>query len=425
MKWRLSKVIQNEYVFSVVSRGITIVMSLLQSILIARYLGPALQGDMAFVTSVSSIGAIILTFGFHQAYPYLRKEYGKDSIFKSYISTIFLHFIVGGVICIVLAILLCHNLSYLGAFLLIPFQGFANVVGYVCLVENPNERNKWWVITAAFDILFILLMRLLTTANWCVAFLIFLFPEFIRTIVFTLLLRVRAYKNSKEYKFMYASLLKFGFFPMLALLMTTLNYKIDVLMLQQFENITAADIGVYSIGMAIADRIVLIPDTLKGVLVSRLSKDGDESEVAKVCRISFWANIAVCIIVLLCGQWVVSLLYGTEYRKSYTVILICSFGTIFIGYFKLIAQYNIVNKKQIRNVILLSLSILINIILNYILIPRYGLNGAAFASGVGYFLSGIIFVIWFSRSTGLSFNLMFMPQVEDIRWIQGFFKRGS
>ena len=372
---------------------------------------------MAYITSVSSIGAIIITFGIHQAYPYLKKKYGKDAIYNKYLSNVYKHFICFGLLCVIIAIVLKDNPSYCGAFALIPFQGLANVVGYICLIENPNKRNLWWVITGVFDIIFIILLWLLTSANWIVAVSIILFLFFIRTIIYAILIKPNTHNNSSDDMRMYSFLVKFGFFPMLALLMTTLNYKIDVLMLQQFDNITKADIGIYSIGMSIADRIVLIPDTLKGVLVSRLSSDGDEREVAKVCRISFWANIVVCVIVLLFGKWLVTLLYGIEYKDSYSVILVCSFGTIFIGYFKLIAQYNIVNRKQIRNVTLLSISIIINVILNYFLIPVYGLVGAAFASGVGYFLSGMIFVIWFTSNTKIPLTTMFLPQKEDYMFI--------
>ena len=92
-------------------------------------------------------------------------------------------------------------------------------------------------------------------------------------------------------------------------------------------------------------------------------------------------------------------------------------GSIFVSYFNLIAQYNIVNNKQIRNVALLSLSIIINIGLNCLLIPKYELNGAALASGIGYFLSGIIFVIWFSKTNNINMSKMFLIQKNDLKFL--------
>ena len=74
------------------------------------------------------------------------------------------------------------------------------------------------------------------------------------------------------HKELIVELLKFGFFPMLALLLTSLNYKIDIIMLNMSRNITMAQIGVYSIGVALADKTVYIPDAVKEILLSKLAK---------------------------------------------------------------------------------------------------------------------------------------------------------
>ena len=189
-------------------------------------------------------------------------------------------------------------------------------------------------------------------------------------------------------------------------------------MLQIFDNITSSDIGVYSVGMSIVDKIAIVPDTLMGVLVSKLAKGKDEYEVAKVCRISLWFNIIIGLALVILGPNIITFLYGDAYREAYSIIIICAAGTIFIGYFKLIAQYNIVNKKQARNVIFLSVSNITNIILNILLMPRYSLQGAALASGCGYFISGMIFVLWFSRNNKISLGVMFIPQKSDFNFIK-------
>ena len=83
-----SKLLKNEYVFSILSRFASVALSLLQSVLVARYLGKALQGVSAYITSITNVGAIVITFGMHQAYPYFRKKLGRDAIFHDYMSLI-------------------------------------------------------------------------------------------------------------------------------------------------------------------------------------------------------------------------------------------------------------------------------------------------------------------------------------------------
>lgn len=413
---RLGRILHNEYVYSVITKIISLVISLLQSVIIARYLGATLQGISSYITSIVSIGAIIITFGIHQAYPYFRKKYGKESIYRTFISAVMIVYSIYFVIALTVALCFVNTIEIRIAIVLIPLYGYDRVVNYVALIEKPNKRNSWWMIISIVDVLFVALLALTTTRSLGTAVLILVFVETMKSIVFTIMIGVRPCIDKKVFSLL-RDMFKMGLFPMIALLMTTLNYKIDILMLRAFPIISVAQIGVYSIGMSFADKIALIPDSLKGILVSRLSKGATEEEVAKVCRIGFWANIIVFFAFIILGDQVISLLYGKEYDGAYSVLIICAMGSIFVSYFNLIAQYNIVNNKQIRNVALLSLSIIINIGLNCLLIPKYELNGAALASGIGYFLSGIIFVIWFSKTNNINMSKMFLIQKNDLKFL--------
>ena len=62
----------------------------------------------------------------------------------------------------------------------------------------------------------------------------------------------------------------------------TLNYRIDILMLDDIFHISTAEIGVYSVGVALAEKIWLIPDATKDILMSKLSNGSNSEEVAKV-----------------------------------------------------------------------------------------------------------------------------------------------
>ncbi len=414
---KLSKILKNEYIFSVTTKLSTLAMTLVQSILIARYLGAELKGEYSYIYSIVSIASIIITFGMHQAYPFFRKKMGKAEIYKDFISIIYAIYFLYLIAAIIISFSFIHDMELRTAIILTPIYGYERVIAYVYLIEEPNKRNKWWAIITFVDLVFVSALMVFTKRGFYSVVLILAFAEISKAIVYTVLVSVKPSFNRKQIPLL-GDLLRMGFFPMVALLMTTLNYKIDILMLKQFEFITAAQVGIYSVGMNFADKIVLIPDSLKGVLVSKLSKGASEHEVAKVSRLCFWTSVAVCLFMLSVGNPLLLFLYGKEYDGAYSVLMICAFGSLFVGYFKLIAQYNIVNQKQIRNVLLLSLSIIVNVILNFLLIPRYGLNGAAFASGVGYFLSGWIFIIWFTKSNQIHFSEMFLIQKTDLDFIK-------
>lgn len=420
---RFRQILKNEYIFSILTRLITITVSMLQSILVARYLGAALKGSNAYISSIASVGSIIVTFGMHQAYPYIRKKYGKENVFDDYMSIIVCLYSFYFITAVFLVQFILKTVELKVAAIIVPLLGFSNVVSYVTLIENPNKRNLKYTIINILNLLFVSGLLIFTESSFVWSIIILIFADVVQVVVYTTSLRFKFRIANKQF-LLVKELFMFGFLPMVALLMTTLNYKIDVIMLRGYSGIiTSAQIGIYSVGMSVTDHIALVPDTLKGVLVSKLAKGADEHEVAKVCRLCFWSSIFICLCLVVVGEPLINLLYGLEYNGAYHVLLICAFGTVFIGYFKLIAQYNIINKKQVRNVFMLSISIAINIVLNMFLIPRYKLAGAAFASGVGYFLSGFIFIIWFAKTNGIKFSAMFFLQKYDLDLLQQVLKK--
>ena len=65
--------------------------------------------------------------------------------------------------------------------------------------------------------------------------------------------------------------------------------------------------------------------------------------------------------------------------------------------FQVIANQFIVIKKTWPNVIILSIGVLVNVFLNMVLIPIFGIEGAAIATLTGYAVSDVICTIVLCR----------------------------
>ncbi len=59
MKSKIINMLKNEYVLSVVTKCCNLMISIIVSAIIARYLGTAIKGQVAYISNVSAITAIV------------------------------------------------------------------------------------------------------------------------------------------------------------------------------------------------------------------------------------------------------------------------------------------------------------------------------------------------------------------------------
>ena len=416
----ITKLLKNEYIYSVITKILSVLIALAQSIIVARYLGAELKGEYSYIVSVSTVICIIITFGVQQAYPLLRKRYGKENIYKNYIGAIAFLFAVYFILAVFIITAFPLSKEVNAIVFISPLLAYSRVVAYVTLVESPNTRNTWWIIIALIDIAYITGLWLFAERNYNLMLSIMIFADLIKSIVYSLILKIRFNFERKTFEIL-RQILSIGFFPMLASLVGTLNHRLDVIMLRQFEIITPAMIGIYSIGVAIADKIQMIADTLKGVLMSKLAKGKDEHEVAKVARLSVWSSLLIAMIFFFLGEWGIELLYGREYSGAYDVMIVCALGAVMMNFFNVVSQYNIINGRQKLNLALLSISVIVNFILNLLLIPRFGLIGAATATCIGNIICALIFLKKKKKNTSIKATEMISIQKSDFIMLKSLF----
>lgn len=393
----IKKIIYNEYIYSIITKLFLVILGLIHSAVFARYLGPSLNGSLNYITAITSIAAIIVTGGIHQAYPYFRKRYGKDEYIDKYMTMTTDVFAILFVVALGLFFFVPDTEKSLMGILTVV-TGYSTISGHVLLVETPNKRNRIFMIAHICETLFVTGLYFFTSANIVLAIIAYLFADVFKIIAFLPQIR---FKIDHHYKLSdIKELYIYGFFPMIALLLNTLNYKIDVIMLKNYSFISLAQVGVYSIGYTIANKTLLIPDSIKVILISRLAKGKDHEEVSRVMRMSFAVCLLVAICIVIFGKPFIDIVYGKEYAGAYSVICISVCGTVFMSFFKMVSQYNIMHKHQALNALLLTISIVVNVCMNLILVPLYDINGAAVATAIGYFVCSVIFVIYFCRVTG-------------------------
>ncbi len=410
----LKRLIGNDYIFSVFVKIMMIIVGILHSAFLARFLGAEMKGMAATITSTVALLQVIATCGMHQAYPYFKKRGEIQDFLKKFINNVYFIYSFMFLAIFLLFLVFYSSIPEKTSFitLLTPIFAYETVVGYIYLIENPKERNLWNLISSFAETVIIILFWLFFEPNHPLMLIAVSASVIIRAIASTVGLGVHINVKQISFRFI-GKMLRFGIMPMIALILTIMNSKIDILMMDANASVSSAEIGLYSVGIGVADKILAIPDAIRQILLSKLASGQSEQEVARVTRISVLLCTGMALGISLFGEIIINILFGKEFSGAYNVLIIASFGTVFMVFLKMISQYNIVNKKQFANMIMLGVSVVVNICFNLLLIPRYGIEGAAIASFVGHLVCAICFIVYFNIKTGIGLRYLILPQKED------------
>ncbi|MEH6992830.1 polysaccharide biosynthesis C-terminal domain-containing protein, partial [Neobacillus drentensis] len=90
------------------------------------------------------------------------------------------------------------------------------------------------------------------------------------------------------------------------------------------------------------------------------------------------------------GKFFITLLYGTEFSSAYIVTIIIFIGIISMTIYKILYPYYVSNGLQKFCYKVLLIGAIVNVILNFALIPLFGIEGAAISSVLSYSVCGYI-----------------------------------
>ena len=397
-----------------------VVVGFLFTVFQSRYLGATIKGQVATVNSIVGITSIVFGLGVFHAYPYYKKNSRED------VMPIFMKVAVLMLSCycgIAAATIWRMDLSiqYIGVLILTPLMVYDGIVSYITQIETPNKLSATDLVIFTAELLMMILLWLFAKPSLIIGIAIIAAKDVAKAIVFTFWWRKRIFVRSESLRIWLPRLIKFGFFPMLSLLMSTLNYRIDVLMLN--GRVANAQIGIYSVGVLLAERIWMVPDAMKGVMVSNLTKGKDAREVSYVIRICNTLCFFIVLGIVVLGKPFLDFAFGAEYKGSYQVTLILLFGVFSMIYYRTIASYNIAMGKQTISFVLLSIGVISNVIANLLFIPWLGIYGAGIASVISYAVCSLLFIIYFCSSTGISFRNMLFINAEDSQKLKMFLKK--
>ena len=193
-------------------------------------------------------------------------------------------------------------------------------------------------------------------------------------------------------------------------LMTVVYAQTDRIMLKMMIDETA--VGYYSAGVTCASVATFVfsafitsmqPVIFEG---QKQSTEVFETRVKQLYSIIIYMDVAESVFLCVFSKPLVNIMYGEQYAPTVTVLRIICWYTAFSYYGAAKDVWILAESKQKYLVWLNCAGAVTNAVLNFLLIPTWGINGAAFASLVTQVFTNVIMGIIIKELSRTNFLLM-------------------
>jgi O-antigen/teichoic acid export membrane protein len=188
----------------------------------------------------------------------------------------------------------------------------------------------------------------------------------------------------------------------------------DILMLGILMSTSV--VGLYNAAVKINALVLIGLSTINFIVAPEISKlyssnkiEKLQSFITKSSWILFAITLLATVFILLFGKTIL-LLFGEEFRDAYIPLLILTLGNLINALSGSVGLLMSLTGHERTALKIIVVSVIINLIANYILIPLYGLTGAAIATAISVAIRNITLVIVVYKKLNINstiFNINF------------------
>jgi O-antigen/teichoic acid export membrane protein len=387
---------------------ITLGISFFISIYIARYLGPSNYGLLNYVISFVGLFAFLSSFGVDGI---VSREIIKDHDKKDeIIGTAFYLKIIGSLLAIlsivIVSISITKDIFTLGLILLFSLNFIPQAFNVIETYFQSQVLSKK-VVTAQFiaNIISTILKVLCIILGKGIFWLTLIYV--VETSIYALILvfSFRKFGNHlRKWKFninIAKNLLKDSWPLMLSSIAIGIYMKIDQVMIKNMLGNEQA--GIYAVAVRLSEVWYFIPGiictSLFPAIINAMHTDNELfiSRMRKLYFLVFWFSIIMAVFVTIFSYGIIKILFGLQYMAAITTLQIYVWAGISVSLGIASSQYLLA--KNMTKIFFYNtlFGAMVNVILNMILIPKMGINGAAFATLISYTVA-TFGVLMFSES---------------------------
>ena len=441
----VSIIAENSF-WNLINYVLTGVSGLVVSILLARSLGTGDYGVYSFLVSIVAVACVFLDFGIGQAINkyiprYFADPKNKGLAIKIFEKSLFIQFVITVLLSVILILtqgLWCGlikvnhlNMNVYITILLIsltPQVIARQVMNFLSATQNSKiialinlaSQILNLILVVIFAILFKNLMLIFVMQVIISLFTCFLLYKYVKPLLHyeanpTKAIKLKEIKN----------------FTLLAYANTILTFIVwsysEVFFLGYYSS--PEEVGFYTLAFSLASIVSSLPGlylrTTYNVQFELIEKreeilaDKISSSNVKIMTILF---LPLSIFITYFSKTIIGLMYGTSYEKVHIILPFVLFGTIISTTLGApIIKANNDNKIFGNTVGISVMGAILNLALNYLLIPRYNSIGAGIANFLSQIILTIILLIYVFNAIKIKVDWLKIIKVYLINMMIAFF----
>jgi O-antigen/teichoic acid export membrane protein len=300
-----------------------------------------------------------------------------------------------------------------GGYLIIDaiyFIGLIIVEKYLALFYSLNKAkiiNVILVLIASVYLLFLLLFYYFIKPDFSYVLYLFAFESLVQAVALIVFFGINHSRNlSLEHKEFWGAI-KLSSIVMVTNVVQLFAYRLDFWLLKYFYS--SYEVGLYAQANKFANLSWIIPNIFAQLLLPKFASV-DRTKTKEVFSVAFYFNFIILLITILCTQFFYAFYLEPEYKvglRSFYLMLPGYFFWASVIYF---GAFVSASGKFLYNLVGSSLCVVLIFLADIILIPSYGIEGAAIANSVTYTVVFFVYQYIFIKKFSFRWSELLWPR---------------
>ena len=371
--------------------GLRIVSGVLVGIYVARYLGPEKFGLLSYALAIVSVFTVVSRLGMDSILVRELSKYPEKR--QEYMGTAFSLILLVSIVCVLILSVLVY---FIEADLNTQFYIFIIAIGMmfqaaVVIDFNFQSQLKAKYSSIAKSIALGLIATIKIFLVWAQAELYMFAFAYTLELFFIAVALLIMHIIKKQPGFigvfrleLVKPLLKSALPMILSSVAAILYTRIDQIMIKNI--LGTHELGIYSAATKIYDGWIIIPSVISISLlpaivkIKKSSKESYTKNLIKLFTVLFWIGVFAALTSSIFGSWILSATFGEAFVEAHLALAIIMCSAPFTALGSVTVRYLTVERMENKIAIRTFVGLFVNVVFNSILIPFYGIEGAAIAT---------------------------------------------